>query len=39
MREGLLAALDAMERATGEREANVIGCASAVRCSPRPSPT
>jgi polyhydroxyalkanoate synthase len=25
MREGLLAALDAMERATGEREANVIG--------------
>ena len=36
--EGYLAALDAIERATGEREVNASAIASAARCWPARSP-
>ena len=39
MREGLLAALDAIEQATGEERSTPSATASAARCSPSRSPT
>ena len=39
MKEGYLAALDAIEQATGEREVNASATASAAHCLPGRSPT